>query len=135
MAGKRTSAYLTNRTFEVLGNPENFSGELNKIIDRYGEILRRSRIEKRFNEKEWALILDVLKDQYARSPATALENAVFLAVEEVEEDLSLHKMSETEHKKLLEKIKALSYAEQVCLIEAIEREYRELFKKFQSRKR
>lgn len=95
------------------------AARVQQICDRYAEIVRREQalLSRQFSDPELHLIAQVLKG--VRFDDAASCRGVWLAVEAriIEEELDQHWKVDGE--KLLTKMKALSYAQEVALIEAL----------------
>lgn len=58
MASKNTSLYLTDRTFESFRPGDSNSGRINRIVDRYLEIveLEAEHVRAAFDDDEWQVL-------------------------------------------------------------------------------
>lgn len=118
---KRVSTYLTDRTLDVVAG-DGLSGRINRMADRYGEILRRTRIEARFTADEMNALRDVCNGWLAE-PAAVIDCGVALELEDSIPDGIGDKWG-IEPQMLLNKLAALNYCEEVALVEAIEAYWR-----------
>lgn len=120
---KRTSTYLSDRTVDILdaamGDAGSLSGEINKAIDRYNEVVRRHRgVEKQFSEAELNALRDVANGWWAE-PAATIAGGLALELEDSLPDGIAAKW-EIDGEALLVKLRALSYADQLALVAGIE---------------
>jgi hypothetical protein len=129
---KRTSTYINDRSLEAIGATENLSGELNRIVDRYDHIVRTLDVTKRFTPKEIHLLHEVGKILNAVTVET-LKGQIAVHLEEA--DPVFYKFSPAEFKKLTQKINELNLAEEICLVEEIERFWKAFWSDFQGRKK
>lgn len=120
---KRTSTYLTDRTLQVAGDGDSLSGALNRIVDRYGEICRRLRVEDRFSSAE----LDVLRavaNGWLAEPAATIAGGLALEVADTESEE--FEAFDVDRAALLSKLNDLNFAEEVALVDGIERYWRKV---------
>jgi hypothetical protein len=129
---KRTSTYINDRSLQAIGSAENLSGEINRIIDRYDYIVRTLDVSKRFTPKELHLLHELGKVMTSE-PVEALKGQIALHLQEADPDF--YKLSPAEFRKLTQKIKDLNLAEEICLVEEIERHWKAFWGDFQGRKK
>lgn len=115
---KRTSTYLTDRTLQIAGDGASLSGSINRIADRYGEICRRLRVEDRFSSVELDALRSVANGWIAE-PAATISGG--LALEVADADPEELEAFGVDRSTLLEKLRALNFAEEVSLLDGIER--------------
>ncbi|QNM96404.1 hypothetical protein [Chitinimonas koreensis] len=126
---KKASIYLGDRAETVIGeikDSDSLSGRLNAIADRYGEIIDRARrqVLRNFSETELSAIRIACMSWATRQePAGILIGGIAAEVEDALQggDLSVQQWQPSDGKALLEKLNALSPAEQIALIEWLER--------------
>lgn|SRR5574340_1298053 len=124
----KTSTHLTDRTLAVVDermkprgkSNTNLSGTINRIADRYGEIMRRTRVEDRFTPAELDALRAVANGWFAE-PAATIAGGLALEFEDSMEDGCPDGVDPSE---LLAKLRALTYAEDVALVDSIERYWR-----------
>lgn len=95
------------------------SSRVNRIGDRYAEIIRRVQIEKRLDEAEWNLVRDSLNGTL-HEPASQIRGVW----QGVEDSITLDGLAEkwgVDGDALLAKLRDLTYVEEVALVEAVER--------------
>lgn len=95
------------------------SGRVNTIGDRYQEILRRTQIEKRLSDTEWNLVRDSLNG-VAHQPASQIRHLWHGIEDSIQLD-GLAEKWEVDGDALLEKLRDLSFVEEVAVVEAVER--------------
>lgn len=120
---KRTSTYLTDRTLQVAGDGDSLSGSINRIIDRYGEICRRLRVEDRFTSAE----LDALRavaNGWLAEPAATIAGGLALEVADANPDA--FEAFNVDRRALLSKLRDLDYAHEVAMVDSIERYWRKV---------
>jgi hypothetical protein len=98
------------------------SKRVNVIGDRYAEILRRERIEKQFSEAEWNALRDMLNGTLSE-PAELIRGSLAMGWEDSVED-GLAEKWDVDPAALQKKLAALSYVQEVAVIEAVERWWR-----------
>ncbi|MCX7179596.1 MAG: hypothetical protein NTX56_12795, partial [Proteobacteria bacterium] len=83
---KRTTIHIADRLEEAIGkNPPSLSGRLTTIGDRYLEILRRARIDKKITDAEFAIMRDATAD-VKFEPARLIDGALRQCLEEALRD-------------------------------------------------
>lgn len=115
---KRTSLYLNPPIEAALKNADSISGRIGEICARYAETNRRARISQRFSEAE----LNALRDGCNGTifvPAQLIDGAVLANFEESLMDGIAEKW-EINAPATIAKLRALTYPDQIALIEDIE---------------
>jgi hypothetical protein len=120
---KRTSTYLSPKTVDILdaamGDVGSLSGEINKSIDRYHEVIRRHRgIEARFSEAELNALRDVCNGWLAE-PAATIAGGLAMEFGDSLPDGIAEKW-EIDAAALLAKLRALTYADELAMVAGIE---------------
>jgi len=120
---KRTSTYLSDHTVEILyaamGDLGSLSGEINKSIDRYNEVIRRHRgVEAQFSEAEMMALRDVANGWIAE-PAAMIAGGLALELSDSLPDGIAEKW-EIDAPALIAKLNALLYADELALVAGIE---------------
>lgn len=95
------------------------SGVLNACADRYLEIVRRSMPTLRV--EEWALIFDSMNGVWMQDQAGMLGGALGLGIRDSISLDGLDKKHEVDGDALLAKLDALTYCQQVAVVDAAER--------------
>lgn len=116
---KRVSTYLTDRSLEIAGAGDSLSGGINRSLDRYGEILRRARIDERFTPAEMDCIRDVCTGWLAE-PAATIAGGIGLELLDSIPDGIGEKWG-VDVRALAARVDALPFADQIALVESIER--------------
>lgn len=98
------------------------SRRVNVIGDRYAEILRRERIEKQFSEAEWNALRDMLNGTLSE-PAELIRGSLQMGWEDSVED-GLAEKWDVDPQVLADKLGALTYVQEVAVVEAVERWWR-----------
>ena len=117
---RRTTIYLTDRAEAVLTGGESLSGSINRIADRYYEIIRRSRID--LSPAELDAVRDALTGWLAE-PAATISGGPALEVEDALAD-GLAERHGIDGRALVAKLRGLSYAQEVALVDAVEQFWR-----------
>lgn len=120
---KRTSTYLSDRTVDILdaamGDVGSLSGEINKFIDRYNEVIRRHRgVVDQFSAAELNALRDVCNG-WAAEPATTISGGLAMELADSLPDGIAEKW-EIDADALLAKLRALPYADELALVAGIE---------------
>lgn len=115
---KRTSIYLNPPLEEALKGADSISGRLGQICDRYAETNRRARIRQRFDEAEMNAFRDCCNGTIF-GPAQLIDGAVLANFEDSAPD-GLYEKWRIDAPTTIAKLRALTYAEQVALVEDIE---------------
>lgn len=121
--GKRTSTYLSDRTVDILdaamGDTGSLSGEINRGIDRYHEVIRRHRgVEDLFSAAELNALRDVANGWLAE-PAATIAGGLAMELSDSLPDGIAEKW-EIDAPALLAKLRALPYADELALVAGIE---------------
>lgn len=120
---RRSTIHRSPRLDEAIGaSPPSLSGRLSTIADRYLEILRRSRIARQFSEAELNAMRDCCNGTWFE-PAQLIDGAILANVEDSRID-GLYENWGIDGASLCEKLRGLSFAEQVALVEEIEQWWR-----------
>lgn len=121
---KRTSTYLSDRTVDILdaamGDVGSLSGEINKSIDRYHEVIRRHRpaAEAQFSEAELMALRDVANGWLAE-PAATIAGGLALELSDSLPDGIAEKWG-IDAPALIAKLNNMPYADQLALVASIE---------------
>jgi hypothetical protein len=118
---KRVSVYLSDRTCETLAGG-GMSTRINRMADRYAEMLRRMRIDQRFTAAELDALRAVARD-WAAEPAAALAGGLALELEDAIPD-GIGAEFGVDVQELLGKLRGLAFAEEVALAESLEAYWR-----------
>lgn len=116
---KRTSIYLNPPLTAALEGYEFISGRLGTICDRYAEIMRRARIAQRFEESELNALRDCCNGTWF-APAQLVDGAVLANFEDSLVDDLAEKWG-IDAAVTADKLRALTYSDQVALVEDIEK--------------
>lgn len=114
---RRATIYLTDRAEAVLGTGS-LSGTVNRIADRYYEIVRRSRPDLTPAE------LDAVRDAcsgWLAEPAATIAGGVALEVQDALDDGLAERVDGAA---LVAKLSALTYAQEVALVDSVEQYWR-----------
>jgi len=113
----RKNVYLPDRILDALSGHGSLSGRITTILDRYHEMVRRTRIHQKFSERELGLMRAACNGWHAE-PAAAVFGGVALEVEDALPD-GLADEWEVDAAALLQKLRALSPGEEIALVEAV----------------
>lgn len=116
---RRATIYLTDRAEAVLAG-DSLSGSINRIADRYYEVMRRSRID--LTPAETAAVRDALNGWLAE-PAATIAGGPALEVEDALPDGLAEKWN-IDGPALVGKLRALTFAQEVALVDATEQYWR-----------
>ena len=118
---RKSSVYISDRSEQVLGDSASLSGRINAVIDRYGEIIRRAqRVALReFSADELAIIKTVCTGM-ATGQMSAAELIGSISAEVEDGSLPGGDIEGQSVSALLDKLTALSPAEELALIEWLE---------------
>ena len=105
----RQNIYLPAHIRDYVADAPSLSGRISTIIDRYGEALRRTKVERKFTEAELFHIKRACWSWLADPAATIFDG---VAIELDDEGIA--------PKVLIDKVRSLSPFEQVALVEWIE---------------
>ncbi|MNK46810.1 hypothetical protein D3C87_656010 [compost metagenome] len=116
----KKSIYVGQQLSEAIGvvGPRDLSSRLNRIGDRYMEILRRQQIAKRFSEAELNLLKDSLNG-VLHEPAGMIRGVAVGIQDSIELD-GLAEKWEVDGPALIAKLQALDYVAEVALVEYVE---------------
>lgn len=98
------------------------SKRVNVIGDRYAEILRRERVEKLFSDAQWNALRDMLNGTICE-PAEVIRGSLNMGWEDSLEDGIAEKW-DVDPAAMQQKLAALTYVQEVAIIEAVERWWR-----------
>jgi len=115
MATKK-GIYFADDQAEFLGDVT--SKRVATAVDRYREILRRERIEQEFGEAEWNLLRDIGNGTLFE-PAQLIAGSLAQMAEDSQADGVFDKW-DVAPTDMLTKLRCLSYAQEVAVVEAIE---------------
>ena len=115
---KNTSIYLNPPIRAAIDGAESVSGRLGSICDRYAEITRRAKIEGIFSADELNAFQDCCKGSIF-SPAKYFSGAVMIIFDDALGGGLAGKWG-IDATAAINKLAALTYVEQVALIEYIE---------------
>lgn len=118
--GKRTTIYLSPPLAAALDGIESGSQSrrLSTIADRYDEIIRRSRIGKRFSERQMNALRDCCSGTLFEPPGL-IDGAVRANFEDSLLD-GLAEKWEIDTAETIEILRGLTFSDQVALVEEIE---------------
>lgn len=118
MAGKRPSVYLSDQSLRFLDGRDgaSLSGRINEIIDRYAEILRGVELPP-FTDAEIATLMNATMG-VVYQPAAMIGNLWQDVADDLVDDLT--GTIDPADQALIEKLKGLSFAQQVALLERLE---------------
>lgn len=120
---RRSTIHRSPRLDEAIGaSPPSLSGRLSTIADRYLEMLRRSRVARQFTEAELMAMRDCCNGTWFE-PAQLIDGAILANVEDSRVD-GLYEKWAINGDALATKLRALSFADQVALVEEIEQWWR-----------
>lgn len=116
---RRATVYIADRAEAVLGG-DNLSGAINRVADRYYELVRRSRID--LAPAELDAVRDALNGWLAE-PAATIAGGPALEVEDALPD-GLAERYGIDGPALVARLRALTYAQEVALVDAAEQYWR-----------
>ena len=119
---KRATIFISALLRAVVGDVPKLSPRLAVIADRYGEILWRARIDRRFSSAEFNALCDFCNGT-SFEPAKLIDGAVLANFEASIIDGIAQKW-EIDADLIAAKLRALTYADQVALVEKIEQFWR-----------
>ena len=108
----------------ALGHSDSLSGRLGDVCDRYAEIIRRTRVEQKFSEAEMNALRDCCNGTIF-APAQLIAGAVLANFEDSAVD-GLYDKWGIDGLETARKLNALTFAEQVALVENIEKFWAEV---------
>lgn len=120
MATKR-GIYFSDDQAEFLGDVT--SKRVAVVVDRYREILRRERIDQEFSEVEWNLLRDI-GNGTVFEPAQLIAGSLAQMAEDSRPDGVFEKW-DVAPGELITKLRCLTYAQEVAVVEAIEAWWRD----------
>lgn len=120
MATKK-GIYFADAAEQLLGDIS--SGRVNQVLDRYAEILRRERIEKLFTDAQWNALRDMLNGTLSE-PAELIRGSLAMSWEDSIEDGIAEKW-DVDPQSMQQKLAALTYVQEVAIVEAVERWWRD----------
>ncbi len=121
MSGKRPSVYLTDQALKFLeARGESLSGAINQTIDRYGQVLKHTDLPK-FTEAEIATLLNATSGVIYQ-PAEMIAGLWQGIQDDLVDDLTGEVAAEDVA--LIEKLKTLTYPQEVALLERLEQRRR-----------
>jgi len=120
MATKK-GIYFADAAEKLLGDIN--SGRVNQVLDRYAEILRRERIEKLFTDAQWNALRDMLNGTLSE-PAELIRGSLAMSWEDSIEDGIAEKW-DVDPQSMQQKLAALTYVQEVAIVEAVERWWRD----------
>lgn len=118
----RATIFISPPLMAAVGDAPKLSSRLAVIADRYTEILRRARIEKTFTDPELNALRDCCNGTIFE-PAQLVDGAVLANFEDSLCDGLAEKWG-IDAGIVAAKLRALTYAEQVALVENIEQFWR-----------
>ena len=115
MSDNRKSVFLSNLSSEIIGSFS--SGRLNSIIERYGVLIKTQNIENLFSPLEMNILFDVSKVSATRerSPWEDLQAKTLVS------KIKTYTKCEFNKDELLLKLLNLSIAQEMALVERIEK--------------
>ena len=120
MATKK-GIYFADAAEKLLGDIN--SGRVNQVLDRYAEILRRERVEKMFSDAQWNALRDMLNGTLSE-PAELIRGSLAMSWEDSIEDGIAEKW-DVDPQSMQQKLAALTYVQEVAIVEAVERWWRD----------
>lgn len=120
MATKK-GIYFADAAEKLLGDIN--SGRVNQVLDRYAEILRRERIEKLFTDAQWNALRDMLNGTLSE-PAELIRGSLAMSWEDSIEGGIAEKW-DVDPQSMQQKLAALTYVQEVAIVEAVERWWRD----------
>lgn len=119
---KRTTIYLNPPLAAAIEGCDSISGRLGTLCDRYAEIIRRTRVASRFTEAELNALRDCCNGTWFE-PAQLIDGAIRANFDDSLPD-GLADKWDVDPDKVRAKLDALTYADQVALVENIEKFWR-----------
>ena len=120
----RKTVYLSDQSEAILGQVDSRSGRLNNIIIRYGAIIAAEC--PALTEAEWLLICDMLNATVLDTDHRDTDPARFLWADIAESGKldGLAEKWEVDTEALSQRVRAMSYAQQVAIVEAVAKFWR-----------
>lgn len=121
--GIKKSVYLTDATLAALEGADSISGGINRTIERYAELIRRTThaLADRFTPREMDAIRDCANGWLAEPAATIPGGLALEWRDSLPEIASTH---DVDGPGVLARLEALTPAEDFALVESIERFWR-----------
>ncbi len=117
MSGKRPSVYLTEESIKFLeSRSESLSGAINQTVDRYDQTLKYVELPK-FTEAEIAALIQATQGVLYQ-PAEMIAGLWQGIQDDLIDDLSGE--IDAADRKLIAKLKTLTYPQEVALLERLE---------------
>jgi hypothetical protein len=116
----RKNVYFDDRTLSLIGDDDSLSGSVRRIVDRYAELVRRSRPWETLSEAERGAVRDACLSWIAE-PAATIIGGVGLEIRDAEADGIGAKWG-VDALALASKIDAMTPGEQIALVDWIERQ-------------
>lgn len=99
------------------------SHSINRALDRYYEIIRRERVERLFSEAEWSALRDMLNGTMSEPAGMCAGSLAMSWADSLEEGIA--EKWGLDPAGMAEKLRALTYPQELAVIEAVERWWRE----------
>ena len=115
MSDNRKSVFLSNLSSEIIGSFS--SGRLNSIIERYGVLIKTQNIENLFSPLEMNILFDVSKVSATRERSPWED----LQAKTLEKKIKTYTKCEFNKDELSLKLLNLSIAQEMALVERIEK--------------
>lgn len=119
---KKSGVYIGSELEAAIGplhNSISVSHRINRLGDRYREIMRRTQIEKKLTEAEWNLMRDSLNGTI-NEPASQITRLWHGIEDSIKLD-GLAQKWDVDGDALLSKLRDLTYVEEVAAVEFVER--------------
>jgi hypothetical protein len=117
MPGKRPSVYLTENSLKFLeAHGDSLSGAINQTVDRYDQVLKHTDLPK-FTEQEIFTLLNAISGVLYQ-PAEMIAGLWEGIQDDLVDDLT-GEIDEAD-RTLIEKLKELTYPQEVALLERLE---------------
>lgn len=116
---RKSTIYLGDRAEAILGRGP-LSSAINRVADRYYELVRRSRID--LPQPELDAVRDALNGWLAE-PAATIAGGPALEVEDALPD-GLAERHGIDGPALVAKLRGLTYAQEIALVDAVEQYWR-----------
>lgn len=113
----RKNVYLPDHVLAQLQGHGSLSGRVTMILDRYHEMIRRTRITRKFTDAEISLMREACQG-WVPEPAATVFGGVALEVEDGLSDGLAEKWG-VDPVALLKKLKSLTPGEEIALAEAV----------------
>lgn len=116
---RKSTIYLGDRAEAILGRGP-LSSAINRVADRYYELVRRSRVD--LSPSELDAVRDALNGWLAE-PAATIAGGPALEVEDALPD-GLAERHGIDGPALVAKLRGLTYAQEIALVDAVEQYWR-----------